>query len=107
MKSKLQSLRRHVLDAANEVNYLVLVFGLPGYVAVNVREQHWRACGKIERYVVAQRSTGRGFDAGTHTPLFRSKNAISRQATPESLHIRSQEISPDEMIDGKLSLCVK
>ena len=33
-ESELQSLPGHVLDAAGEVNYLVLVFGLPGYVAV-------------------------------------------------------------------------
>jgi hypothetical protein len=69
-ESELQSLPGHVLDAAGEVNYLVLVFGLSGYVAVNVREQHWRACGKIKRYVVAQRSTRWDFDAGAHTPLF-------------------------------------
>ena len=52
-ESELPTLPGHVLDTADKVDNLVLAFGCSGYVTVDVREQHRRACGKVERHVVA------------------------------------------------------
>ncbi len=66
-ESKLKSLLCDVLRVAYKVDYVILILGLPGYAAVFVRQQHRRAWGEVERYVVAERSAGRNFYPGSHS----------------------------------------